>query len=85
MSCSKAEVETSAAASDLRDEINAILTLKTNDRLYMPTIITALILPATFVTDFFRMNKKQLFFSEDDNGTIYAALLCCAALSAPCC
>ena len=63
----------------LQEEVNSILTLETNDRLYLLTIITTLILPATFVTGLFGMNTKQLFFSEDDNGTIFATLLCIAA------
>jgi zinc transporter len=63
----------------LQDEINAILTLETNDRLYMLTVITALILPATFVTGYFGMNTKQLPFSESDNGSLYATILCVAA------
>jgi len=63
----------------LQDEINAILTLETNDRLYMLTAITALILPATFVTGYFGMNTKQLPFSESDNGSLYATILCAAA------
>ena len=58
---------------------DSILTLETNDRLYLLTIITTLILPATFVTGLFGMNTKQLFFSEDDNGTLYATLLCLLA------
>ena len=63
----------------LQEEVNSILTLETNDRLYLLTIITTLILPATFVTGLFGMNTKQLFFSEDDNGTLYATLLCLLA------
>jgi zinc transporter len=63
----------------LQDEINAILTLETNDRLYMLTVITALILPATFVTGYFGMNTKQLPFAESDNGSLYATILCVAA------
>ncbi len=63
----------------LQEEINAILTLETNDRLYILTIVTAALLPATFVTGYFGMNTKQLLFFEDDNGTIYATLLCMMA------
>ena len=63
----------------LQDEVNAILTMETNDRLYLLTIVTTLILPATFVTGYFGMNTKQLLFSEDDNGTIYATVICVLA------
>ncbi|MDI9849750.1 CorA family divalent cation transporter [Rhodoblastus sp. 17X3] len=63
----------------LHDEINAILTTETNDRLYTLTVITALILPATFVTGFFGMNTKNLIFAESESGTIYASFICLAA------
>lgn len=62
----------------LLDEINAILTMEANDRLYMLTVVTALLLPATFVTGFFGMNTKNLFFSDSEHGTLLAALLCLA-------
>ncbi|MBB4198538.1 hypothetical protein CCR94_03645 [Rhodoblastus sphagnicola] len=63
----------------LQDEINAILTLETNDRLYMLTLVTAVLLPATFVTGYFGMNTKNLVFADSDNGTFYATVLCLAA------
>jgi Mg2+ and Co2+ transporter CorA len=63
----------------LQDELNAILNLETNDRLFVLTLVTTLLLPATFVTGYFGMNTRNLLFSEDDNGTLYATLLCAAA------
>jgi Mg2+ and Co2+ transporter CorA len=63
----------------LQEEINAILTLETNDRLYMLTVVTAVLLPATFVTGYFGMNTKNLLFAESENGTLYATLVCFAA------
>jgi Mg2+ and Co2+ transporter CorA len=63
----------------LHDEINAILTLETNDRLYVLTVITAVLLPATLVTGYFGMNTKQLPFAESEVGTIYATIICVAA------
>lgn len=66
-------------ARALHDEINAILMLETNDRLYVLTVITAVLLPATLVTGYFGMNTKQLPFAESDNGTIYATMICLAA------
>jgi Mg2+ and Co2+ transporter CorA len=60
----------------LQDEMNAILSLETNDRLYVLTLTTMLLLPATFVTGYFGMNTKNLLFSENDNGTLYATILC---------
>lgn len=63
----------------LQEEINAILALETNDRLYMLTILTAVLLPATFVTGYFGMNTKNLIFSESESGTIYATIMCMVA------
>jgi Mg2+ and Co2+ transporter CorA len=63
----------------LQDELNALLSLETNDRLYVLTLTTMLLLPATFVTGFFGMNTKNLLFSDDDNGTLYATILCVLA------
>lgn len=63
----------------LQDEMNAILSLETNDRLYVLTLTTMLLLPATFVTGYFGMNTKNLLFSENDNGTLYATILCVLA------
>ncbi|PPQ37480.1 hypothetical protein CH337_11760 [Rhodoblastus acidophilus] len=63
----------------LQEEINAILTLETNDRLYVLTLVTAVLLPATFVTGYFGMNTKGLPFAEGENATLYATMLCIAA------
>ncbi|HMK88687.1 MAG TPA: CorA family divalent cation transporter [Methylocystis sp.] len=63
----------------LQDELNAIAGLVTNDRLYVLTVVTTLLLPATFVTGFFGMNTKSLPFTEIDYGTAYAGALCLAA------
>ncbi len=63
----------------LQEELNALLNLETNDRLYVLTVVTTLLLPATFVTGYFGMNTRQLLFSENDNGTLYATILCVAA------
>ena len=63
----------------LQDEINAKLTMQTNDRLFVLTIVTTLLLPATFVTGYFGMNTKGLLFSDNESGTLYATLLCFAA------
>ncbi|WP_281806124.1 CorA family divalent cation transporter [Methylocystis echinoides] len=63
----------------LQDELNAMLNLETNDRLYVLTVVTTLLLPATFVTGFFGMNLKNLPFSESEEGTVYATLICILA------
>ena len=63
----------------LQDELSAIDSLVTNDRLYILTMVTTLLLPATFVTGFFGMNTKSLPFTETIGGTAYAAALCVGA------
>lgn len=63
----------------LQDELHTIASLVTNDRLYVLTVVTTLLLPATFVTGFFGMNTKALPFADSDYGTVYAAFLCAAA------
>jgi len=63
----------------LQDELSAINSLVTNDRLYILTMVTTLLLPATFVTGFFGMNTKSLPFTETEYGTAYAGALCVAA------
>jgi zinc transporter len=66
----------------LQDELNAILNLETNDRLYLLTVVTTLLLPATFVTGYFGMNTKQLPLADHENGSFYATLLCLVASAA---
>lgn len=63
----------------LQDELNAMLNLETNDRLYILTVVTTMLLPATFVTGFFGMNLKNLPFSEDDTGIVYVSIMCIIA------
>jgi len=43
------------------------------------TIVTTVLLPPAFVTGFFGMNTKGLPFADSDNGSLYAAALCCLA------
>ena len=63
----------------LQDELTAILNLETNDRLYVLTVVTTMLLPATFVTGYFGMNTKQLPFADSESGTFYATLICVSA------
>ncbi|MEK4032539.1 CorA family divalent cation transporter [Methylocystis sp. IM3] len=63
----------------LQDELNALLNLETNDRLFVLALVTTLLLPATFVTGYFGMNTKNLLFSENENASLYATFLCLAA------
>ena len=63
----------------LQGELNALASLVTNDRLYILTVVTTILLPATFVTGFFGMNTRDLPFTEIQNGTVYAGALCVGA------
>jgi magnesium transporter/zinc transporter len=63
----------------LQEEVSAQLTDENNRNIYILTILTSLLLPATFVTGLFGMNTKGLFFAEDENGTLYAVGLCIIA------
>jgi magnesium transporter/zinc transporter len=66
----------------LQDEIVSNLTSETNRQLYILTILGTLLIPPTLVTGFFGMNTKNLVFAENDNGTLYAALICVLAATA---
>ena len=63
----------------LQDEMNALLNLETNDRLYVLTVVTTMLLPASFVTGFFGMNLKNMPLSESEAGVLYAVLICIGA------
>lgn len=63
----------------LRDEIEAVETQRTNQNLYILSIVTALLLPATLVTGIFGMNTGGLPFSEGPYGTLHAALIAAGA------
>lgn len=66
----------------LQEEIVSNLTAETNRQLYVLTILGTLLMPPTLVSGIFGMNTKSLFFSDNENGTIYAALLCLASAAA---
>jgi zinc transporter len=72
-------VEVQDRARLLQDELHAIASLVTNDRLYILTMVTTLLLPATFVTGFFGMNTRALPFADLAQGSAYAGALCLAA------
>jgi zinc transporter len=69
-------------ARSLQDELTTRLAEETNRRLYIVSVVTTLVMPATFVTGFFGMNTGGLLWAGDEvpHGTIYAALLCGAAV-----
>ena len=59
----------------LREEIDLQATQKTNQNLYVLSILTALMMPATLVTGLFGMNTGGLPWAMTPRGTIYATLL----------
>jgi zinc transporter len=63
----------------LREEADLQATQRTNRNLYVLSILTALLLPATMVTGFFGMNTGGLPFAGTPEGTIIATFLAIAA------
>lgn len=66
----------------LQDELTSRLADETNRRIYVMSIVTTLVMPATFVTGFFGMNTGGLLWSGDDapRGTVFAAIACVASV-----
>ena len=69
-------------ARSLQDELSSRLADETNRRLYIVSLVTTLVIPATFVTGFFGMNTGGLLWSGEDAhfGTVYAGITCIAAV-----
>ena len=67
----------------LQDELTSRLADETNRQLYVVSIVTALVMPATFVTGFFGMNTGGLLWSGDETsmGTVYAGIACLLAVA----
>ena len=63
----------------LREEIEALEAQRTNQNLYILSIVTALLLPATLVTGIFGMNTGGLPFAEGPYGTLHATGMAAAA------
>lgn len=63
-------------SKSLQDELASSQAEETNQRLYMVSLATTLMLPATFVTGFFGMNTGGMFFTEGVWGTIEAGIVC---------
>lgn len=59
----------------LREELDIQESQRTNQNLYILSIITALMLPATLVTGIFGMNTGGLPFANGPYGTLHAALM----------
>jgi Mg2+ and Co2+ transporter CorA len=56
----------------LRDELDLQAAQRTNANVYLLSILTALMMPATLVTGFFGMNTGGLPFARGEHGTILA-------------
>lgn len=63
----------------LRDEMDSQATQRTNQNLYVLSIMTALVLPATFVTGIFGMNTGGLPWSASPFGTLLAGSMAVAS------
>ena len=63
----------------LQDEIAARSASRTNRQLYVLSLLTALFLPATFITGLFGINVKGLPWMEADFGAVFVALSCIGA------
>ncbi|GBQ65822.1 magnesium/cobalt transporter CorA [Ameyamaea chiangmaiensis NBRC 103196] len=82
----RAERQTHAALDDLialqerarslQDELASSQAEETNRRLYIVSVATTLMLPATFVTGFFGMNTGGMFLSQGRFGTVEAGIVC---------
>jgi zinc transporter len=66
----------------LREEVDMATTNRTNQNLYILSLLTALLLPPTLVTGFFGMNTGGMPFEGEHHGTIMAiALMLGAAIA----
>ena len=59
----------------LREELDLQAGQQTNENVYLLSVITALIMPATLVTGFFGMNTGGMPFEQGAAGTFWATLL----------
>lgn len=66
----------------LREELDIQESQRTNQNLYILSIITALMLPATLVTGLFGMNTGGLPFADTPHGTLAATIAAAAAAAA---
>ncbi|GAA4494717.1 CorA family divalent cation transporter [Gluconacetobacter tumulicola] len=63
-------------ARSLQDELASGQAEETNRRLYTVSVLTTLMLPATFVTGFFGMNTGGMFLATGPLGTVEAGGVC---------
>jgi zinc transporter len=68
-------------ARSLQDELTSRLADETNRRLYIVSVVTTLVMPATLVTGFFGMNTGGFPWGDDTAyGTVFAGLTCLGAV-----
>lgn len=60
----------------IQDELASSQAEETNRRLYIVSVATTLMLPATFVTGFFGMNTGGMFLAAGAWGTVFAGAIC---------
>jgi len=58
----------------LREELDLQAGQQTNENVYLLSVITALIMPATLVTGFFGMNTGGMPFEQGASGTLWATI-----------
>lgn len=63
----------------LREELDVRTAQRTNQNLYILSMMTALLLPATLVTGIFGMNTADLPLQSSAGGTFYALVVCLGA------
>lgn len=63
-------------ARSLQDELGSNQAEETNRRLYIVSVATTLMLPATFVTGFFGMNTGGMFLANGAWATVFAGGIC---------
>ncbi len=66
----------------LREEVDIQIDQRTNQNLYVLSIMTALMLPATFVTGLFGMNTGGFPWADSPHGTFLATMLAFSAAGA---
>lgn len=71
-------------ARSLQDELSSRQAEQANQRLYIVSVVTTLMLPATFVTGFFGMNTGGMFLASGHGhlGTVLAGMICVLSLVA---
>lgn len=63
---------------ELREELDVQTSNRVNQNLYVLSVLSALLLPATFVTGFFGMNTGGMLWLEDGGGTLKATVVIAA-------